>query len=296
MEVITRDEARERGLKRFFTGIACKHGHVAHRLVSTGSCVECNRLAQLSARSSNPEKFKEMHRDRRAANPEKYRAMDKARREADPEKHRAMARERYALDSDRMRLNARARSQSNIERYRSLDRAKYANHPEKYRAKGRLYYSENTEKVREARRVGYAKNIEERRAGARVQMRALRAANRDEYNAKQKSRYASDEFFAFSQRARRLCRAALERVGLRKAKRTEELLGCTLPEFRAHLERQFLPGMSWSNRGEWHIDHIVPISSAKTLAEAESLCHVSNLRPIWAIDNLSKSAKRIFLL
>lgn len=42
----TRAEAIEAGAKRFFTGVPCKHGHIAPRMISgTGSvCVECNRL------------------------------------------------------------------------------------------------------------------------------------------------------------------------------------------------------------------------------------------------------------
>lgn len=38
---ISRDRAKEQGLKTFFTGSTCIHGHVADRLVSNGNCVEC---------------------------------------------------------------------------------------------------------------------------------------------------------------------------------------------------------------------------------------------------------------
>lgn len=38
---ISRDVAKERGLKRFFTGSECINGHVADRLVSNGNCVDC---------------------------------------------------------------------------------------------------------------------------------------------------------------------------------------------------------------------------------------------------------------
>jgi len=37
-----------------------------------------------------------------------------------------------------------------------------------------------------------------------------------------------------------------------------DLLGCSVPELRLHLERQFKPGISWDNYGQWHIDHIRP--------------------------------------
>ena len=65
--------------------------------------------------------------------------------------------------------------------------------------------------------------------------------------------------------------------------------GVTIP----HLEKQFAIGMSWENRSEWHIDHIIPLSSAKTEDEVYKLCHYTNLQPLWAEDNLKKSNKFI---
>jgi hypothetical protein len=54
------------------------------------------------------------------------------------------------------------------------------------------------------------------------------------------------------------------------------------------LEKQFVVGMSWDNRNKWHIDHIIPLSSAKTEEEIYKLAHYTNLQPLWAEDNLSK--------
>lgn len=51
--------------------------------------------------------------------------------------------------------------------------------------------------------------------------------------------------------------------------------------------------MTWENRGEWHIDHIIPLASASTEEELLALCHYTNLQPLWAFDNLSKGAKII---
>ena len=64
------------------------------------------------------------------------------------------------------------------------------------------------------------------------------------------------------------------------------------PEFlKEHLESQFIDGMGWDNRVEWHIDHIIPLSSAKTEDELYRLCHYTNLQPLWAEDNLKKGNK-----
>jgi hypothetical protein len=91
-------------------------------------------------------------------------------------------------------------------------------------------------------------------------------------------------------------REALQARGLHKTTKTIEMLGCDLAEFKAHIEKQFLPGMTWENRSQWHIDHIVPCASASDESELLSLFHYTNLRPVWAKDNLAKNRKSIFLI
>jgi len=70
-------------------------------------------------------------------------------------------------------------------------------------------------------------------------------------------------------------------------------LGCSIPELKTRLESKFQPGMSWDNYGEWHIDHIRPLSSFDLTDRAQLLqaCHFSNLQPLWAVDNLKKGAR-----
>lgn len=79
-----------------------------------------------------------------------------------------------------------------------------------------------------------------------------------------------------------------------------ELVGYSMDELRAHLERQFTKGMGWHNMPMWHIDHIIPLSSFEisgpddpTIRQAWAL---SNLRPLWAEDNQRKGASRETLL
>jgi hypothetical protein len=62
-----------------------------------------------------------------------------------------------------------------------------------------------------------------------------------------------------------------------------------------YMEKQFQPGMSFDNYGfdGWHIDHIVPLATAKTEEQVAKLNHYTNLQPLWAKDNMSKGAKII---
>lgn len=83
-------------------------------------------------------------------------------------------------------------------------------------------------------------------------------------------------------------------------RKSEELLGYSMQELAAHLERQFLKGMSWENMSKWHIDHIVPLSSFTITGpddpELRRAWALTNLRPLWAIDNQRKHSKRTHLL
>jgi hypothetical protein len=94
-----------------------------------------------------------------------------------------------------------------------------------------------------------------------------------------------------------MVRAAVKRRNGRKAYRLTELLGCTIADFRAHIETRWLPGMTWENwgrkRGCWQLDHIRPVSSFDFTDPAQQFTcfHYTNYQPLWAIDNIRKGNK-----
>lgn len=75
----------------------------------------------------------------------------------------------------------------------------------------------------------------------------------------------------------------------------QELVGYSLDALRAHLESRFLPGMSWKNFGQWHIDHARPLASFSFIGPADpdfrAAWALSNLQPLWALDNIRKGAR-----
>ncbi len=85
------------------------------------------------------------------------------------------------------------------------------------------------------------------------------------------------------------------RRGNVKASTSMKLLGCTREQFRAHLEKQFLPGMTWENYGRdgWTIDHIIPCAQFDlSIPDSQKVCfHYTNLQPLWHIDNIKKGKK-----
>jgi len=93
----------------------------------------------------------------------------------------------------------------------------------------------------------------------------------------------------------RLCRAVTRAWKAGSAVRD---LGCTIAEFKAYIESRFLPGMTWGNQGigddRWNIDHIVPLVSVDLTDREQFLrvCHYTNLRPLWFVDNVRKGCKQ----
>jgi len=110
-----------------------------------------------------------------------------------------------------------------------------------------------------------------------------------------KEKYMTDPKYAVSARMRSNLRMYLKKTGIKKTNKTFTLLGYTKHQLMEHLESQFTDGMSWDNMSEWHIDHIRPVSSFNyTTTECEDFkkCWaLSNLQPLWAVDNLRKSDK-----
>lgn len=149
------------------------------------------------------------------------------------------------------------------------------------RERNRTYHRRNREAIAERRRK-YRQNNKE----------LLAERNR----VYQEKRRAHDHKYVLVGRLRRRMLQALNEKHLTKNQTTMQALGCDADYFCQHIERQFLKGMNWENRDKWHLDHIVPISSAKTEEEIYQLAHFTNIRPMWATENISKGNQVTHLL
>lgn len=73
-----------------------------------------------------------------------------------------------------------------------------------------------------------------------------------------------------------------------KSSRSEEILGCSLNDFKIYIQSLFKKGMTLQNYGKWHLDHVIPLSNVKNIDEILLLNHYTNLRPLWALENIIK--------
>jgi hypothetical protein len=145
----------------------------------------------------------------------------------------------------------------------------------------------NLDKLRNNSKKYYRNNKEARLIYRKIYLKN----NREKHNQYVKNRKTNDPIYRLSFVVRNRVRMFLKLNNLSKKNKTFDIVGC-LPQFlKEHLEKQFIGGMSWENQGDWHIDHIIPLSSAKTEEEVYKLCHYTNLQPLWAEDNLKKGAK-----
>lgn len=111
---------------------------------------------------------------------------------------------------------------------------------------------------------------------------------RVEYN---KNRRKTDKLWQLKVNLRCRLNESLKVKRWNKRNSFKEYIGCSQLELKVHLESQFVGNMSWDNYGKWHIDHIIPLSSAKSVEEMYGLSHYTNLQPLWAIDNIIKGDK-----
>lgn len=172
--------------------------------------------------------------------------------------------------------------------------------------KARNYYEKNRDKVLTQMKEHWFKNKEQI-------SRRRKKRYRDNYETviEKRKEYTSNNRKMISDRAARYCAnrrkgdveyrilcnlrsrisAALKNSG--KSNRTIKLIGCTIAELRKHLSKQFKPGMTWDNYGEWHVDHIVPCACFDlSFPNQQKECfNYKNLRPMWAVDNLKKGTK-----
>jgi hypothetical protein len=184
---------------------------------------------------------------------------------------------------------------------------------EKIKETSRQYFLKNKDrimKVHDEYHIKNVKNIKERKKKHYknnktkyiLHQQIYRENNREKVNENkrryQSQRRESDYLYKLTENMRCRVRDFMKIKNMTKRNKTFEIVGCTPKELSLYIEIQFTNGMSWENYGKfgWHIDHIIPLDSAKTEEELYKLCHYKNLQPLWWNENLSKGSKILTFL
>lgn len=193
----------------------------------------------------------------------------------------------------------------------------YLDNKEEILENSKNYYLNNKEKVSEYKSEYAIKNKEKLSEKGKEYYRTNKdilslknkeysKKNKDELNKKRNERNKknkihlrvtekrnSDPIFALSQNIRVYIRNSFKSKGYRKNTKTQVILGCTFHEFKIYIESKFEDWMNWENRGlyngeinyGWDVDHIVPLSLAKTEEDIIKLNHYTNLQPLCSYTN-----------
>lgn len=173
-----------------------------------------------------------------------------------------------------------------------------AKNPEAVTKRYRDWWSKNKEKARQACKNWYNRNKEKRKADWQKWYRNNPNRSKESYRKNSdtiKKRLASkrksDPVYALKIIIRNRIKHAFAKKSLPKNGDSDDIIKCSWGHLKTHIEGLFLNGMTWENKGKWHIDHIVPLSIASTEEDVKTLNHWTNIRPLWGKDNLSKGAK-----
>jgi len=156
------------------------------------------------------------------------------------------------------------------------------------------YWEKNKEKEKERFKEYYYNNLDK----MKERQKLYKENNPDKLKiSQQKSKQKNKEKFKENNihiiTWRTLLNNSLKRLNTKKENKTIELLGYSAQDLKEHLESKFLEGMSWDNRSQWHIDHIIPVSSFDKSEKLSVVNSLENLQPLWAKDNLIKGSKII---
>ena len=122
--------------------------------------------------------------------------------------------------------------------------------------------------------------------------------NKDAIGNRVKQRKAIDKKYHLILKLRGTLISSFKRKGYKKDSNTYKIIGTDYDTFYNHLLETYKNnyGYEWDKKEEVHIDHIIPISTAKTEQDIYKLCHYTNLQLLKAKDNLEKGAKLDYII
>lgn len=235
-------------------------------------CKKCACDANRKYQKANPDKLWAKK------NPERARETSKLWKELNSDKVNETRKRYRKAHPEKQRERKRKWRKENPEKVREIRRLYFKRHPEKAREKNRRWKKANLKKVREYHKLWTKNNIEKVRNSRN----------------KRKLKVYSTPKGHLSQRMSSSIGKALK--GNKSGRHWETLVNYTVEDLKKHLERLFLPGMTWENYGPvWHIDHKIPVK-AHNFEKPEDrdfgrCWALKNLQPLWAMENCLKQDK-----
>jgi len=193
-----------------------------------------------------------------------------------------------AKTKEEILAKAREWKAQNKERCIALRKKHYEKNKEIERSQHALWIENNKDKYKEGKRISDKKYREKNLD--RIKLHSKKPEVKKRIKQKNLDNYRSNKNIRNRYFLRAMIWQTITGHKGRKYKRAIDLLGGDISFVRNYLEERFKPGMSWENYGEWHIDHIIPVSSFDlTDTNQQFICfNYKNIQPLWASENMSK--------
>ena len=276
-----------------------KRRNIVYDLTSFQVCTKCNISKPLTDYAYNNKSNYydkmcksckcEYAKEYRKNNKEKIALRDKLYRENNKERLAEKQKQYYEENKDKVSLRSKKWREKNREEILLKKKIYREEHKEEIALQQKEYRENNKETIA-LQHKEYRENNPQVMKKWRKENKPMINKNRREYYAK---RTSSDPIYKLSLQVRNLIYSSFKRKKYVKNKHTYDIIGLEADDFYNYLLQTFKDnyGYDWDGKEEIHIDHIIPLSSAKTEEEVIKLCHYSNLQLLKADDNIEKKAK-----
>jgi len=257
-----RSKAKLNGDAFYYSGSACKNGHTSKRRVDSGQCVDCATIRRKRV----------------------YQEQKKTSLFYNQFCNLCSGFTIHYGSNGNCKPCANKRSKDfhkeNREKQISSMRSYYKDNKENLTVYKKRYYTENKNRI-----LSYYKEYRRKNKGKIISYRK-RPESLKRHRERQSSFIKTREG-----KLSQFLRNALHRTLKSKNNANSfDLVGYTRKELELRIESTFEDGMNWDNYGEWHIDHIVPLSVLVNngIECVKVINSLNNLQAMWAKDNISK--------
>lgn len=209
--------------------------------------------------------------------------------------------------SRKYRREHRGKIKEYTKEYRREYRQEAGKYRQKYKKESREYYKkyckEHEEDIRKRKKEYRQKHIKEAKEYRKNHKNEAKEYQKEysKNHKKQMQKYFREYYRVrrknLKHRLNHSISSAINRSlkGNKNGLHWEIIVNFTQKKLKHHLEAYFLSGMTWANYGNWHIDHEIPISvfnfDSYNQLDFKRCWALSNLRPMWATENIKKSNK-----
>jgi hypothetical protein len=199
----------------------------------------------------------------------------------------------YLKNKTKIKTSVKKYSESNKDVIKAKKKEYYINNKIKINDKNKKYNDKNKEELNKKRILWYQNNREIIKLKSKEWLKNNKDKQKLIKQKYTKKRKEKDPLFKLTENIRSMVCNSLAKQNYTKKSKTHEILGCSYEEFKEYLETLWEPWMNWDNRGlyngelnhGWDIDHIIPLSTAKSEDDVIRLNHYSNLQPLCSYVN-----------